>query len=105
MEKSYFPCTSCGCCCRRIDLLSTLPETKDVNNILYFPYNDIGNGVCENLIDGNRCNIYETRPYICSIENMKNHFDLPEEEYLAIAINHCNLMMDKDNIDLDKRIK
>lgn len=51
----HFKCSECGECCRHI------------SNIL--PDFDTGNGVCCHLDDDGRCDIYDSRPLICQVEN------------------------------------
>lgn len=53
-----FPCTSCGKCCRRVNLSE------------HTAYLDRGDGVCRHFNDDtNLCLIYDDRPLICQIEN------------------------------------
>lgn len=56
MSEKFF-CAQCGECCRHIDLV---PQLTDF---------DRGDGVCIHL-DGNLCNIYESRPIICRVDEM-----------------------------------
>lgn len=50
-----FKCTGCGECCRHISKI--LPDF------------DLGDGVCCHLDPSGKCDIYETRPLICRVED------------------------------------
>lgn len=92
-----FPCTICGVCCKNI---SHIQELKDF---------DLGNGVCKHLdLKTNKCKIYNERPRICNIDKMfaleySKYFS--KEEFYLININSCNLLQEKNNIDISFRIK
>ena len=92
-----FPCSGCGCCCKRIGVIKKF-LTEDE-----FPYNANLDGVCEMLID-NKCSIYETRPDICSVDKMATKHNIKTTEYYKVAITICNNLMDEDNIPLNYRI-
>lgn len=55
LYPSRFHCTECGECCRHISNL--LPEF------------DTGDGVCCHLDKSGRCDIYETRPIVCRVDD------------------------------------
>ena len=60
--NEYFPCTSCGACCKSIKL-STLTDWLDRND-----------GVCKYFDEStNTCSIYEIRPVICNVSSMYNN--------------------------------
>lgn len=99
-----FPCTSCGCCCKRIDILKISEEVNDPDSIFYFPY-ESNNGVCENLTSDNKCSIYETRPLICNVARLAETLDLEKTSFFQRNIVSCNQMMDDDKIDESFRIK
>jgi len=92
-----FPCTGCGCCCKRVGLVKPFLTEKE------FPYNADENGVCEKLID-NKCSIYDNRPDVCNIYKMALKSSLPIEEYYNISVKACNDFMDNDNVPLNFRI-
>lgn len=52
-----FPCTKCGACCRLVGTLD--PEL------------DRGDLVCKYLGDDNLCTVYETRPRICRVDELR----------------------------------
>jgi Fe-S-cluster containining protein len=96
-----FQCTECGACCRRAYKLG-MPVKKD--------------GSCIYLNDENRCDIYETRPAICSVDKTYNAAkkqglvspNLTRKEFYIINNKECNRMIIKDKlnkkylIDLEK---
>jgi Fe-S-cluster containining protein len=90
-----FPCTQCGCCCRRVGALKKIG--------VEFPYNVDKNGVCEMLND-NKWQVYENRPTICNIEKYAEQNGIDKELFFQLNIEKCNLMMDEDNIKLKYRI-
>lgn len=100
-----FPCTGCGCCCKRIsyfvDKIDLLP--KKYRKKLKFPYKH-NNGVCEKLMEDNKCAIYENRPLICNIDKFIEEFKLNKEEFYEINIKYCNEFMNEDNIPNNFRI-
>jgi Fe-S-cluster containining protein len=51
-----FQCSSCGACCRRVR------EMGDFD----LPINE--DGSCSELSPEGKCNIYETRPVVCRVE-------------------------------------
>ena len=58
---SSFVCSQCGLCCRQIGRVSELEAL------------DRGDGVCRYL-ENNLCQIYETRPMFCRVEEMYEMF-------------------------------
>lgn len=92
-----FPCTGCGCCCKRVGLVKNF-LTED-----QFPYNPKDDGSCEMLID-NKCSVYDNRPEICDVYKMSLKSDLDIKEYYKQSIDQCNGFMDEDNIPLNFRI-
>ena len=100
-----FPCTKCGCCCKRVGkvVLSLITAGITKDHPLYFPYLWSAQGACEKLID-NQCGVYDHRPLICNIDKLTEYFSLPPESRYQINIDACNRMMDDDNIDPALRI-
>ena len=96
--KTNFPCSGCGCCCKRVGLIPIIPGFD-------FPYKSDSTGKCEMLDDNNKCTIYETRPLICRIDSSAKYFDMSKKQYRKLNIVHCNMMMDEDNVPLKFRIK
>jgi len=88
-----FPCTKCGCCCKRgqdgLDLL--------LKNGIKFPYKMKANGECE-MLENNKCKVYETRPDICNIDSMARITKIPKKHFYKQNAIACNKMMDEDNI-------
>lgn len=98
-----FPCTSCGCCCKRIDILKRSEEVNDPESVFYFSYKET-NGVCENLTPDNRCGIYETRPLICNVTRLAETLELDKTTFFQQNALACNIFMDEDQIHESFRI-
>lgn len=101
-----FPCSSCGCCCKRVNKLYELHEVLGVSNpqsAFYFPYKWNESGMCENYLD-NKCSIYETRPNICNVDKTAKLLKLKKKEFYQLNIEACNQMMEEDDIDLKFRL-
>ena|SRR3989304_9938126 len=83
-----FPCTKCGACCKRAHLIDT------------FEYADKEKGGCKMLV-GSICSIYNFRPLICNINEVKDLLlpGLSYKDYYKIAANVCNELIEKDKID------
>jgi Fe-S-cluster containining protein len=97
MKTKIFPCTGCGCCCKRVGLIKLLLYEED------FPFNVDENGACEKLID-NKCSVYNDRPDVCSVYKMALKSSIPIDEYYNLSIKICNDIMDNDNLPLNFRI-
>lgn len=101
---SMFPCTGCGCCCKRVD--------KGVENIkrmtsdptFDFPYQWDESGKCEKLTDDNRCAVYEDRPLVCKIDELMLVAGIEKELYYKLTAQACNKMMQEDSIDISLRV-
>lgn len=104
---NVFPCSGCGSCCRRINkAVENLGlENIDKDNELYFPYKWDETGRCEMLTDDNKCLVYENRPLLCNIDKFLSIIDITKEDFYAMNIVACNIMMDEDNLPLKYRIK
>jgi hypothetical protein len=102
-----FPCTKCGCCCKRVGKI--LSENKKYinysNRNFIFPYNVDKNGACEMLNSDNTCKVYNNRPLICNIDAVVKEFGFDKDHYYKLSIEACNKMMDEDNIPKEFRIK
>lgn len=92
-----FPCTGCGCCCKRVGLVKQFLTEQE------FPYNTNEIGYCEMLID-DMCSVYNDRPDICDVNKMFLKSNLDIKEYYKLNIEQCNKFMDEDNIPLSFRI-
>lgn len=77
-----FPCTSCGKCCKRVNMS---PETI---------YLDRGDGICRYFNENsNLCNIYENRPLVCQVEGYYKAFlaDIYSwQDFVKLNIEICN---------------
>lgn len=79
----FFPCTSCGACCKYLHLAEELHEF------------DRGDGVCMHLEETtNRCAIYETRPAICNIQTQYQlHYqETPWPDFVAENLQICQAL-------------
>ena len=83
-----FPCTKCGACCRRAHLV------KD------FKYSNKIKGGCIYLNE-NLCKIYDSRPLICNMAEVKNLIfpNISQKEYYRISGEICNDLIKKDSMD------
>lgn len=91
-----FPCTGCGACCRRVGF------KMDILRMFDFPYQAKEDGSCE-MLDGNKCLVYENRPFICNVDKIGEHFPDKKEFYNA-NIDACNRMQEEDGIDPKYRV-
>lgn len=87
MSCERFTCDRCGLCCR---LIGDVPQLKQF---------DRGDGVCCHLTDENLCDIYKTRPEVCSVERMYSRFaaQMSEDEYCLMMKKSCEYL--KDHFD------
>lgn len=99
-----YPCTGCGACCRRINIVIDNLKELDSDNPLYFPYKAKENGHCEMLSKENKCMVYENRPLVCNIENLASFLNVPKIEFYCMNIAFCNTIMDEDNLPIEYRI-
>lgn len=79
----FFPCTSCGACCKYLHLAEELKEF------------DRGDGVCIHLYEAtNHCKIYETRPDICNIQTQYrlDYSDTPWSEFVIENLQVCEAL-------------
>ena len=97
MNELKFPCSGCGCCCKRVGMVKQFLIEEE------FPYNAKEDGSCEMLID-NKCSVYDNRPDICDVYKMFLKSDMDIKEYYKVNIEQCNKFMDEDNIPLNFRI-
>ena len=100
-----FPCTGCGCCCKRIKSAVKHYNVTDKKHPLYFPYTWDENGVCENLTEDNKCKVYDNRPLLCNVDKFAEYINYNKKEFYKSNIRACNYMMDLDNVSLELRIK
>lgn len=99
-----YPCTKCGCCCKRIDKAVDNSGVIDESSEFYFPYKWDETGKCEKLMPDNTCSVYDSRPLICNIDRLINVLNIPINEFYAMNIVACNQMMDEDGIPTILRI-
>ncbi len=88
-----YPCTSCGSCCRRAYLIpdSGLPLKAD--------------GSCANLGADNKCQIYETRPLLCRVDEsfvaltVAGKVNMTRAEWFSVNARACNQFIKEDKLD------
>ncbi len=68
MIREPFNCTKCGACCRLV------PDA--ILEAVGLPKHPTQSG-CGNLKDDLTCAIYETRPLVCSVDGMFEHYYEP----------------------------
>ena len=91
-----FPCTQCGCCCRRIG--------EVIKKGIIFPYKTKEDGSCEMLTDDNKCKVYDSRPILCNISELGKTLGRDLDEFYRENIEICNRIMEEDNISIEFRI-
>ena len=104
-NTATFPCTMCGCCCKRVGNIVHnfgLKEKKD--NPYYFPYDYDEKGVCEKLGSDNKCTVYDSRPLLCNIDAIVEFQMVDKKKFYMQNALACNKMMDEDNVPMDFRI-
>jgi hypothetical protein len=95
--KKIFPCTQCGCCCKRVESAIKLG--------VEFPFKTKNDGSCEMLTEDNKCKVYDSRPSICNIHSLAKILGRNIDEFYKENIEACNKLMDQDMIPLKYRIK
>ena len=85
-----FPCTGCGCCCKRVGHLKLQGM---------FPLDVNPDGSCVHLLPNNSCEIYETRPDICRVSVMAEKSGINESEYYTKTAEVCNNFMKEDGVE------
>lgn len=99
-----FPCTGCGCCCKRVNKGVEFIRQMTDDPIFDFPYQWDEAGRCEKLTEENKCSIYEERPLVCKIDELMNVTGINQERYYKLTANACNKMQLEDNIDISLRV-
>ena len=91
-----FPCTQCGCCCRRVG--------EVIKKGVTFPYKVREDGSCEMLTDDNKCKVYDSRPILCNISELGKTLGRDPIKFYKENIEICNRIMEEDNIPVKFRI-
>lgn len=95
-----FPCTKCGACCRRaVYAVTSLGLTE-------WSPGFAKDGSCGALQADNTCAIYETRPLLCRIDDMR--IAAGEEDEAAwheANARHCNEWQAEDGLPDTYRIR
>ena len=90
-----FPCTQCGQCCKNI---------KDIVQLADY---HTGSGICVHYEDGIGCNIYNTRPDVCRIdEGYKNFFSdkIGLSDYYQKNAEVCNQLQEAAGVNKQYRV-
>lgn len=83
-----FVCTQCGACCRRAFKMG-LPLQPDMQT-------------CVHLDADNRCIIFDTRPWVCRVDEVfktKGHAYPDRMAFYRAVAERCNAMMREDGLD------
>jgi hypothetical protein len=91
MNTINFLCSSCGACCKNVGNLP-LPST---------------NGICNNLdLKTNKCKIYNTRPDICRVDKVYEHFKdkYTLKEWFIENTKACHTLIDQQELDKSFKI-
>ena len=84
-EKS-FKCTGCGACCHR------------AYRVVFHIRED--GCTCVHLGDDNLCKIYESRPWVCRVDEVfKTKKNISRRDYYIKISKKCNEWMIRDGID------
>ncbi|GAA9045861.1 YkgJ family cysteine cluster protein [Helicobacter pylori] len=90
-----FPCTFCGLCC------------KNITGIDEFVGFDASNGVCKFLdLETNLCKIYESRPLICRVDEVRKklYSHILLKEFYAKNTEICNALQEANHLDKSFRV-
>jgi Fe-S-cluster containining protein len=90
--ETSFPCTGCGACCKTAGFV---PEMKEYA---------LENGVCKFLKSDNSCEIYENRPKICNIEEMRKLYNAPKDEYYKLTADICNKLQEHFEVPIKFKV-
>jgi hypothetical protein len=91
-----FPCSGCGLCCQNI---------SNINELVSF---DLGNGMCKYFNPLlKHCEIYDTRPEICRVDEMYNiqyYRNFTKEEFYIKNANACNALQEQYKVNKSFRV-
>ncbi len=94
-----FPCTSCGLCCKNIDVIHPKQDSPIMQVLVdKFPYKTLEDGSCEMLKD-NQCSVYEDRPLICNVRLGGKLLGIPQDEWYAMLAEGCNKLIKEAELD------
>jgi len=95
-QEMEFPCTGCGICCTRVWMVKGNLTKEE------FPYELKDDGSCEKLGPDNKCEVYEDRPDICSIDRTfenKHSETMTRKEAYKMNAKLCNQWMKEKGIE------
>ena len=90
-----FPCTKCGLCCKKLDEVSQLDAYH------------AGDGVCFYYAENIGCNIYESRPDVCRVDDGYERFFsavITKQDYYHKNAQICNKMQKDKGLDRKYRV-
>jgi len=90
-----YPCTNCGLCCQNIAKIDELVALDD------------GSGSCKHYVPKQGCNIYETRPAICRVDEgylLYAKDKLSRDDYYQANATVCNELQEAAQMPLMYRI-
>lgn len=101
-----FPCSGCGACCKRVDksLAAIKNQNPGISIKEIFPHKVDESGRCEMLLPDNSCKVYDSRPFICSVDNLQGISGMDKQEFYNLTIKECNKLMDETDVDHKFRI-
>jgi Fe-S-cluster containining protein len=87
-----FPCTKCGACCR---VAGTIPGFEE-------PLRP--DGACSHLQPDDSCAIYETRPFMCRVDEQAGWEGVPEYQWHAVNARACNQLQEAEGVPAKFRL-
>lgn len=94
-----YPCTQCGACCRRALFVVAATGLDD------WAPGFADNGACAALQVDNTCAIYETRPLLCRVDEMREHHGADERDWYEANAAQCNTMQVEDGTPETFRVR
>jgi Fe-S-cluster containining protein len=93
MQHLDFPCTGCGLCCQKAQvIIDAAKEHKDpiVSSAAHsFPYIFDLDGTCEMYQEG-KCQVYKSRPLICRVRDLGDRVGMDREVNFKMTAEICN---------------
>lgn len=76
-------------------------EVAEIKEVAVFPFRYDEKGRCENLGEDNRCQVYDSRPDVCSVEKMHALYSshIPLLKYYRDTAKICNRRIAEAGLD------
>lgn len=87
-----YPCTKCGACCRRALFVVAATGLDD------WPPGFTPSGACAALQADNTCGVYETRPPLCRVDEMREAHGADKRDWYEANAAQCNTMQVEDGM-------